>query len=135
MSRLGRWLWLWGPVALYMIVIFAESSLEAAPLPSGLNDKVAHALGFALLGALLARAMASGFPLPLTVERAGSSMVIGVAYGLTDEIHQRFVPGRSSSMGDLIADAAGVVVAVGLVWACGILWPRATSGDAFAGRE
>ena len=121
---LRRVVWLWGPVVAYMAVIFYESSLHAAPLPSAISDKVAHALGYALLGALCARAVAGGFPLPLSPGSAALSLAIAVAYGATDEWHQRFVSGRSADLADLLADAVGAALAVGAVWACGIIWPR-----------
>ena len=38
-------------------------------------------------------------------------------YGFSDEIHQRFVPGRVADVRDLIADTIGALVGVGVVWA------------------
>lgn len=119
-----RRLWLWGPVVAYMALIFYESSLSVAPLPSAVSDKLAHALGYGLLGALTARAMAGGFPRPLTVGAAAVSLLVTIGYAVSDEWHQRFVPGRSADVNDLAADAIGAVVAVGAFWACGILWQR-----------
>jgi len=40
------------------------------------------------------------------------SIILGVLYGLTDEIHQYFVPGRTSSLADLGADALGILLGV-----------------------
>lgn len=125
--RYHRAVWLWGPVVAYMAVIFYESSLHAAPLPSAISDKVAHAIGYAVLGALAARAVAGGFPLPLSATGAALSLAIAVGYGATDEWHQRFVSGRSADVADLAADAVGAALAVGAVWACGIIWPRLAS--------
>ena len=119
-----RRLWLWGPVVSYMAVIFFESSMTDAPLPGGMSDKLAHALGYAVLGGLVARAMAGGFPLPLSGGSAMVSVAICVLYGASDEWHQRFVSGRTADVRDLVADATGAAAAVVLVWACGILWPR-----------
>lgn len=119
-----RRLWLWGPAIAYMAVIFYESSLTDAPLPGGMSDKVAHAMGYAVLGGLVARAVAGGFLLPLSLVSALLSAVISVVYGATDEWHQRFVPGRTADIRDLLADTIGAVAAVGIAWACGILWPR-----------
>jgi VanZ family protein len=36
------------------------------------------------------------------------TIIIGIFYALTDEWHQSFVPGRNSSIFDLIVDAIGV---------------------------
>jgi VanZ family protein len=107
-----------------MVVIFVESSMSVAPLPGNVSDKVAHAFGYSLLGALIARAAAGGFPRPLASHAAVLSVAMAVLYGASDEFHQRFVPGRSADVADLIADAVGATIAVAAVWACGILWPR-----------
>ena len=57
-SALGRRLLLWGPPAIYMYFIFFLSS-EADPLPQLTRviwDKALHGAGYAVLGALIARA-------------------------------------------------------------------------------
>ncbi len=35
------------------------------------------------------------------------SVIFSVFYGFSDEIHQSFVPGRTTSIGDLMADGVG----------------------------
>ena len=40
---------------------------------------------------------------------------LAIAYGISDEIHQSFVPGRDASVGDLIADSVGAALGAGLV--------------------
>jgi VanZ family protein len=37
------------------------------------------------------------------------ALIIGVSYAITDEIHQTYVPGRSGTIADLMADTAGLV--------------------------
>ena len=39
----------------------------------------------------------------------------GIAYAITDEIHQSFVPGRVMSGIDLTVDAVGLLVGIALV--------------------
>jgi VanZ family protein len=39
------------------------------------------------------------------------AIAIGVLYGMSDEFHQLFVPGRSANIPDLVADALGVTLA------------------------
>lgn len=120
LSRLS----LWGPVLAYMALIFYQSSLTDAPLPGAVNDKVAHAGGYALLGGLVIRALAGGFGRPVHRMTALLAVAITVLYGVSDEWHQSLVPGRVADAADVAADAVGAVIAVGAAWACGILWPR-----------
>ena len=48
-------------------------------------------------------------------------LMITTAYGLTDEFHQRFVPGRTADVRDLAADTIGALFGILLVWACSIV--------------
>ncbi len=37
---------------------------------------------------------------------------IGIAYAVTDEVHQAFVPGRQGAVRDVLIDAVGVLIGV-----------------------
>ena len=39
------------------------------------------------------------------------AILLTVAYGVVDDLHQAYVPGRVSSVGDVLTDAAGAVTA------------------------
>ena len=119
---------LWLPVIGYMAVIFYVSSLTDAPLPGGMTDVSGHMLGYIGLGVLCARAFAGGLPAPVTLRVAALALALAAGYGITDEIHQMFVPGRSAELKDVYADALGAAAGIGACWAWGIIWPR------FAGR-
>jgi VanZ family protein len=99
---------LWVPVVLWAAVIFAFSSVPDLGTGLGTWDlvlrKLAHAAEFAVVGALLLRAVAS--------ERV--ALALGIAYAISDELHQHFVPGRLGSPLDVLIDAAGVAVGVAL---------------------
>jgi VanZ family protein len=99
---------LWAPVVLWAAVIFAFSSVPDLGTGLGTWDlvlrKLAHAAEFAVLGALLLRAVA--------VER--TALALGIAYAATDELHQHFVPGRLGSPVDVLIDAAGLAIGVAL---------------------
>lgn len=41
--------------------------------------------------------------------------LIGAAYAVSDEVHQRFVPGRSGEIRDILIDAAGVAIGIAIV--------------------
>ena len=103
---------LWLPVVLWAALIFAFSSVP--DLGTGLGGwdlvlrKIAHAAEYAVLGALLARALG----------KPGTAVLAGVLYAVSDEVHQVFVPGRLASPIDVAIDAVGVVAGV-------LLWERA----------
>jgi len=71
-----------------------------------LPDKVGHLILFAGLGWLTARAVSGHFRLWRN-EIWLACALFCLAYGLTDEYHQSFVPGRTSEAGDVLADFFG----------------------------
>ncbi len=64
--------------------------------------KIAHTGEYAVLGALLHRATG----------RARLALVLGIAYAVSDEIHQTFVPGRAGAPLDVLIDSVGVAIGV-----------------------
>jgi VanZ family protein len=120
----GRVVRLWGPVLLYMVIIYAQSSLNRAPLPAGWSDKLAHLAGYVLMGVLVTRALAGGFLRRVSPKVAVAAACLTALYGATDEWHQTSVEGRVGELADLGYDTAGGVIAATLMWACAILWPR-----------
>jgi VanZ family protein len=117
---------LWPPVLAYMAMLFAFSSWETPPsLTEGAYWGV-HSLLYLGLGALILRALARARWTGVTALRAVAATVIAAAYGVTDEYHQSFVPGRSAEVFDLVADTAGAAAAAGGLW----LWGRMKHADA-----
>jgi VanZ family protein len=129
---LTRIIWLWGPVVLWAGIIFSASAQPDVSLPSGLSDKYTHILAYAPLGVLFFRAIAGGLPVRLTLSTALLGVALTTAYGITDELHQLFVPGRSADWRDVVADAIGGVVAAVVCWLWGIISaaPRKIEGSA-----
>lgn len=110
----------WAAAAAWCALIFTLSHQPDPPGPSWLDavpfaDKIAHFLIYAVLCALLARALRLE-PSALLRRRA---LVLAVAcavlYGVSDEWHQSFVPGRQPDVMDLAADALGALCAAGLI--------------------
>jgi VanZ family protein len=98
-----------------MAGIFVVSSIpDLGPLPGGVSDKSGHTLAYAGLGVLLLFALAQGRVDGVTLRRAALAVVLATAYGITDEWHQSFVPGRSPEVADVIADAVGAALGVTL---------------------
>lgn len=115
-------LWLWVPVALDAALIYYLSSIPQLPSPPGpFSDKHFHFASYALLAALLVRALASARLRNITTRVAIAAFALATLYGMTDEFHQRFVPGRTYALDDLAADALGAAAAAGLLLAWAII--------------
>ena len=108
--------WRWGPAVCLMVFIFVVSSLSSPPNPLG-SDVIAHAFGYAALGVLVLRGLANARWQDVTFGLAAAAVGLTALYGLSDEIHQGFVPGRVANVWDLITDTIGALVGVGVVWA------------------
>jgi VanZ family protein len=102
-------------------LLFVASSVpgDAYPrvdIPS--SDKLVHLALYGVLGLLCARALITGAseqPLPWRVLVA---VGISTAFGLTDELHQSFVPNRSADWHDLVADSVGALLGAAVfAWA------------------
>jgi VanZ family protein len=105
-----RALRLWGPVAAWMAVIFAASSRPLPEYVAMLPDWSTHSAAFAVLSILSCRALAGGLGPALRRGDAVLAVVISVAYGISDEYHQSFVPGRDATAWDVAKDTVGAVI-------------------------
>lgn len=117
---------LWLPVAAYMAAIFWFSAQPVLPgvalLPDWLShDWLHHGAAYAGLAVVTLRAVAAGDWRRVTRATLLAAWAIAVAYGISDEFHQSFVPGRTPDARDLLADAAGAALGLGAVWAWGII--------------
>ncbi|HMS85489.1 MAG TPA: VanZ family protein [Nitrospira sp.] len=105
---------LWGPVCAYAALIFYISSQshpeEQVPFVTFFSDKVVHAAEFAVLGALCCRALQGSSREVWRRQAILLAIVFTSLYGISDEIHQAFVPFRESSVFDWIADTVGAAV-------------------------
>lgn len=107
----------WGPVIAWMALIFFLSAQAQLPTPETrwldfVLEKSAHTFEFAVLAALLMRALGS---LELLRWRAyGVAVLLAWLYALSDEFHQSFVPGRAADWTDILFDWLGAVLGAGL---------------------
>lgn len=100
----------WTPPAVWVAVILIGTSWPGVSLgPDDLAlDKVAHFAAYAVLAALLLRASRA-----FHLWRTALVVVLAVsAFGAIDEWHQSFIPRRSMSFADWLADTAGAIVGV-----------------------
>ena len=120
-TPIASFVWLWLPVLVYMAGIFSASAMSNPPMPSDVPDVSLHGLAYFGLSALLIRAFAHGRWSGVTRRALVLGFVVAVIYGVTDEGHQIFVPGRHADVRDLQADAIGAAIASAAVWAWGII--------------
>lgn len=98
----------WLPALAYMALIFTISSfsLRRTPLPR-LSDKPIHFVEYAVLALLVTFALRHTRRAWTRGRVALAAWAIAAVYGVTDELHQLFVPHRSASVADWVADASG----------------------------
>jgi hypothetical protein len=120
--EVGRWL----PSAIVMAAIFTLSSQPQSSLPrfgwaDPLIKKGGHVIGYGLLALTLRRALGPDrrWLVP--------AWIFSVLYGITDEIHQAFVPGRGPSPIDvLVFDGGGAGLAL---WIAHLRWLKTASAS------
>ena len=109
----------WFPVYIYLILIFYFSSQPVIPASALLAEKlyIRPYLQHVFIHAVLA----------LTINRAvnysknNSKFLVVFSttlYGLTDEIHQHFVPGRTFEFLDIGMDFLGAILALVIISIC-----------------
>lgn len=106
----------WIPAWLMMGLIFFISSRTASQLPyfgeyDVLIKKGGHALGYALLALTYFSALP---PRLSTLYRLVMAFFMTILFALSDEFHQSFVEGRTSSIRDVFIDSMGALIALGI---------------------
>ncbi|MBI3195742.1 MAG: VanZ family protein [Ignavibacteriae bacterium] len=106
------------PAFAWAIIIFIASSFPSVRLPKFefiSVDKLLHIGVFFVLGFLVFRALESNKQEQMkTWKRVVVSSLLSISYGVADEVHQSFVPGRHLDKYDMLADAIGALAAVGI---------------------
>lgn len=108
------WIKFWFPLWVYSAIIFFLSAQPAgsSSLPFVIWDKMLHVVEFMPFGLLAIRGFCQQ-----GVQRGHGwllATVLGLLYGLTDEFHQHFSPGREVSLFDVLADTLGAALGAAL---------------------
>ena len=100
----------WFPIIIYCLLIYLQSSRPAPENVSEIPniDKILHVIAYGLLGALFLRAFRT-----LNIRRKPIlililSMTLSTLYGISDEFHQAFVPGRCGNARGFLFDFIGI---------------------------
>ena len=119
------------PLVGVMSVIFYLSHLpgKSLHLPNIVNlDKALHCLAYATLGLAFIFALSPHWRCSHPRSLAVSVPMFCLLYGISDEFHQSFFPGRVVSGGDLVADFVGGLLAVLVFVAWQRLYPQRPRG-------
>jgi VanZ family protein len=105
--------WFTGPHTESMIVpllawLFPRADPHTLATLHAIIRKLGHFTEYLILGLLISRALrdARGWRL----EHALMAVALATVYAVSDEVHQRFVPGRTAAAGDVAIDALGAFV-------------------------
>ena len=113
-SKLRNFFICWLPLIIYCLALYIQSdypSPEKIPTFT-FSDKILHFGAYGLLGILFFRAYET---LPLKANKTLLILLsIGSAtlYGISDEIHQYFVPFRNADIMDVVANTLGSICGV-----------------------
>lgn len=104
----------WLPLIIYCAFIFYLSSMSVFPGPvSRIDDRLKHTAEYTILGILVFRLVSN------TIYRRHTYLSVVLfcfLYGISDEIHQWFVPTRVCSIKDILFDGFGGIVVVIAAW-------------------
>lgn len=111
MDRIKKSLWIWAPACVWMAVIFFLSTRQKLAVTdsyvvSFLFFKTIHLIEYSALFLLLNRSYALAWHLPARKTRLFALLTVFL-YGLSDELHQTFVPTREGKLRDAIIDTFG----------------------------
>jgi VanZ family protein len=112
-------------VFVWLAVVEVLTSLPGSALPTisvlpPWSDKVVHFGMYGVLGALLARV---GVLESWSRRRMVLTVVLISLFGVLDELHQLFIPGRDAEVGDWLADTLGSASGFAVLrWIAGTSW-------------
>jgi len=109
----------WAPPAFWAVIIFLFSTLPTVKTFEFywwdfLIKKSAHIIEYGIFSTLLYRAFINS---GVSKKKAALySILISVIYGITDEYHQGFTPGREPKLRDVGFDTIGAILAIYTIW-------------------
>ena len=103
----------------YALLIFVLSAIPGISPPSfglKLEDKIYHFIEYSIFSFLLFLAIFTSKREFFKKNVFLLCCLIGIAYAVSDELHQRLVAGRSCDAFDLLADALGIILTQIVIW-------------------
>ena len=109
-------------IGLFLFVDFVQDT--SIVYAGKLMRKSAHFIAYLVLGFLVSHAMKNEDSTATAWKRRGTSLLLCVAYAISDEFHQVFVPGRGPLLKDVLIDGSGAALGVLLYIGAREVWVR-----------
>jgi VanZ family protein len=120
--------WIIGGTAIFLVLaiglfLFVDFVQDTSLAYAGrLMRKSAHFIAYLILGCLVSHAMRHEASTASAWKQRGVSLLLCVAYAISDEFHQLFVPGRGPLLKDILIDGSGAVLGIMLYVGARRLW-------------
>lgn len=120
--------WIIGVTASFLVLaiglfLFVDFVQDTSIMYAGrLMRKSAHFIAYLILGFLVSHAMQNEASTGSVWKRRGASLLLCVAYAISDEFHQQFVPGRGPLLKDVLIDGSGAAIGIMLYFSARKLW-------------
>ena len=108
-------LYIYTPLVIHWISIFFLTTIPTKSFPKifAYDDKAKHLIAFLVLSFFLTLALRVQNKYRLLKEKfIVFTLLICSFYGIFDELHQLFVPGRSAEVLDWVADFVGTLIGI-----------------------
>lgn len=108
----GRWRWL-PAVAMAAVIAWFSHRPDWPDAAVGYPDWLLHGLAFGGLALAVTWGLTRGFRGARVPPGAALAAILATSlYGVVDELHQSFIPGRDAAFADWVADTIGASVAL-----------------------
>lgn len=108
-GEIGLWKW-WIPLGIYALFIFLLSSRSYEHASIAFNTSLFHPVEYMTLGIFASWAWHHLLAKRSTLSLGLAVILSGLLFGVSDEVHQHYVPGRVMSLQDLCLDLLGLCV-------------------------
>lgn len=124
--------WIIGATAIFLVLAISlfllvdlvqDTSITYA---GRLIRKSAHFISYLILGFLVSHALKNDASAASAIawKRRGISLLLCVAYAISDELHQLFVPGRGPMLKDVLIDGSGATLGILIFVGARQVWMR-----------
>jgi len=108
--------WLALAYAVLILIVSSIPNLKTPQLGFENQDKLYHFIEYSIFSVLLFFALLNSNKNFLRKNVLLISLLIGASFGIIDELHQKFIPGRTADILDFTADFVGVALIQVCFW-------------------